>query len=98
MNGIGLLNHGRAFYMKPPKKRQGGCAIWDLAAIARIIENNGGEAVCFDGTPLPLNRPYEYFNDLGFIFTSPDLSYREVITNLKSLSLPRLDVDCFLSE
>ena len=69
MNGMYLLHHPNAFYMKLPKKRLGGCAIWDLAAIRLFCENAGGSAQFYNGHRLELNRQDKlYFNDVGFVF------------------------------
>ena len=44
MNVMYLLQNPRSFYMKVPKKRLGGCAIWDLAAASILCQNSGGSA------------------------------------------------------
>ncbi len=88
MNVIQTLLNPRSFYMKVPKKRLGGCAIWDLAAASIVIENAGGSAQFFDGSRLHLNRPDRlYFNDVGFIFCGAQCSYTEVIDLLTELDL-----------
>lgn len=88
MNVVNLLSHPRSFYLKTPKKRLGGCAIWDLAAAALLCENAGGTAQFFDGSPMHFNRKERlYFNDVGFIFTGSGLSYAEVMRLLSENGL-----------
>ena len=88
MNVVNLLSHPRSFYLKTPKKRLGGCAIWDLAAVALLCENAGGTAQFFDGSPMHFNRKERlYFNDVGFIFTGSGLSYAEVMRLLSENGL-----------
>ena len=88
MNVVQTLWTPRSFYMKVPKKRLGGCAIWDLAAVSIVSQHSGGSAQFFDGSRLHLNRPERlYFNDVGFIFCGVHYSYREVIQELTALGL-----------
>ena len=88
MNVMNTLQYPRSFYMKVPKKRLGGCAIWDLAATAIISQHSGGSVQFFDGSRLHLNRPDRlYFNDVGFIFCGAHCSYAEVKQALVELEL-----------
>ena len=85
MNLIGLVTKPDSCYIKPPKKERGGCAIWDIAAGTLILEELQGRAQFYDGTPLELNRPQVYFNDVGLCFTGPHVLlekiklYKEII-------------------
>ena len=86
MNVLHLLQHPRSFYMKPPKKRLGGCAIWDLAAVSLLCQQSGGSVQTYDGNPLPLNRNDKlYFNDIGFIFTGSALAFDTIKNRLEQL-------------
>ena len=88
MNVMYLLQYPRAFYMKVPKKRLGGCAIWDLAAAANLCQSSGGSAHFFDGSRLHLNRAERlYFNDVGFVFCGANCSYDEIIQRFLNLGL-----------
>lgn len=88
MNVVHTLRTSRAFYMKVPKKRLGGCAIWDLAAASIMVQNAGGSAQFFDGKPLHLNRSDRlYFNDVGFIFCGARCTYTEIKNALIDLGL-----------
>ena len=79
MNAIEILHHPHSIYLKTPKYRMGGCAIWDLAAISLLIQNAGGTVHTFDGSPLLLNREHSlYFNDVGFVFTGAAISFEDV--------------------
>jgi fructose-1,6-bisphosphatase/inositol monophosphatase family enzyme/thiamine kinase-like enzyme len=91
MNVLHLLQHPRAFYMKPPKKRLGGCAIWDLAAVSLLCLQSGGSVQSYEGNPLPLNRSDKlYFNDIGFVFTGSDVKFDHLKDILKQL--PQLEL------
>ena len=80
MNVLNLLKNPRSFYMKAPKKRLGGCAIWDLAAVSLFCEQIGGSCQFFDGSKMHFNRKETlYFNDVGFVFTGSGVSYDEVM-------------------
>ena len=77
MNIVQLLTEPNSVYIKPPKKKLGGCAIWDLAAVSLMLTELGGTATHFDGATLNLNRPnHMYFNDVGLVFTSPDVDVK----------------------
>ena len=70
VNALQLLTVPNSVYAKATKASRSGCAIWDLAAVALMIEEHGGTASTFDGRPLDLNRPESvFFNDVGFAFT-----------------------------
>jgi len=87
MNAIYLLHHPSSFYMKLPKNRLGGCAIWDLAAIRLLCENSGGSAQFYNGDTLHLNRNDRlYFNDVGFIFTGRNINVDSLMAELHALS------------
>ena len=84
MNVIHVMTEERSFYCKPPKKARGGCAIWDLASVTLMLNEIQGAPCFFDGTTPHLNRHSSiYFNDVGLVYTSPDITYEEVITLLK---------------
>ena len=53
MNGLGLLKTANSAYIKEPKESLGGCAIWDLAAVSLMLEEQGGRARTYgrEGTP-----------------------------------------------
>ena len=88
MNAIELLNRSTSMYLKTPKHRIGGCAIWDLAAISLLLQNAGGTVCTYDGSPLSLNRSSSlYFNDVGFIFTGADLSLEEATSQLMGFAI-----------
>ena len=88
MNVMYLVQNPRSFYMKVPKKRLGGCAIWDLAAAANLCQNSGGNAQFFDGSRLELNRSERlYFNDVGFVFCGAECSYNEIMQHFLRLGL-----------
>ncbi len=75
MNIIRVITESNSLYMKEPKKALGGCAIWDLAAASLMLEEYGGTAQFYDGSPLLLNREdTHFFNDVGLLFLSPDLN------------------------
>ena len=86
MNVLHLVQHPRSFYMKPPKKRLGGCAIWDLAAVSLLCQHAGGSVQTYNGKTLPLNRNDKlYFNDIGFVFTGSALPFDTIKEQLKQL-------------
>ena len=68
-NILTLLSHSHACYIKPPRARVGGCAIWDVAAVSLMLQERGGTATFFDGSSINLNRAgHVYFNDVGLVF------------------------------
>ena len=74
MNALQLLTVPNSVYAKATKASPSGCAIWDLAAVALMIEEHGGTVATFDGRPLHLNRPESvFFNDVGFAFACVDV-------------------------
>ncbi|MGB0590021.1 MAG: inositol monophosphatase family protein [Myxococcota bacterium] len=74
LNVLQLLTQPRSVYLKAPKAEVGGCAIWDLAAVALMVTECSGSARCFDGRALPLNRADSvFFNDVGLAFASADV-------------------------
>ena len=84
MNVIHVITGTHTCYLKAPKKRLGGCAIWDLAAVAIMTEQARGTHQFIDGSPMHLNRPDSvFFNDVGFVFTSPDLNYESISEYVK---------------
>ena len=56
MNSIYCLENAPATYLKLPKSSPGGGSIWDFAAVSLIINEAGGSATDYFGTPLDLNR------------------------------------------
>ena len=75
VNLLQLLVEPNSCYCKAPKAALGGCAIWDLAAVALMLQERGGEMSFYDGSLLDLNRPESiFFNDVGLAFASPDLT------------------------
>ena len=87
-NVLTVLQHPRSWYMKVPKKRLGGCAIWDLAAISLLCTQSKGSVQDFNGERLSMNRPDKlYFNDVGFVFTGSAIQYQDVMEHLQRLGL-----------
>ncbi|MEG3639610.1 inositol monophosphatase family protein [Magnetococcus sp. PR-3] len=71
INTLQVLNHPNACYFKYPKEAVGGCAIWDLAAIALIVQEAGGIITGFAGQELTYNRAETlYFNQEGLMICS----------------------------
>lgn len=83
MNVLHLLSTPNSCYCKAPKAALGGCAIWDLAAVSLMVHEFNGTARFYNGERLNLNRAESlYFNDVGFIMTSPDLSFDSIYRRL----------------
>ncbi len=88
MNTIRVLSEPKSCYCKAPKDVIGGCAIWDLAAATLMLEEGGGSTHSFEGGSLNLNRAESiFFNDLGLVFTSPDLTYEELMNELNAMDI-----------
>ena len=88
MNALQLLTEPNSVYVKATKKAQSGCAIWDLAAVALMVEEQAGSVRTYGGGPLHLNRPESiFFNDVGFVFTSADVDVDGVLAQIR-------DIDC----
>ena len=69
VNVLTLLSEPNGCYIKPPRQRPGGCAIWDVAAVSLMLRELGGTAMFFDGNPLALNRSeHVFFHDVGLVF------------------------------
>jgi 3'-phosphoadenosine 5'-phosphosulfate (PAPS) 3'-phosphatase len=72
-------------YLKAPKKPLGGCAIWDLAAVALMVDEARGNGCTYEGGPLPLNRADSvFFNDIGFAFGSADVDLETLLSELRA--------------
>lgn len=68
MNAINALDHGHACYFKLAKRTPGGCAVWDIAAIAVILQEAGGSVTSIDGQALCYNKPDSlYYNQEGLL-------------------------------
>ena len=86
MNIVQLLTQPQSIYCKAPKPVLGGCAIWDLAAVALMVEECAGHTCFFDGHPLHLNRPEtHFFNDVGLFFASADVDADKALALIKEL-------------
>ena len=86
MNALQLLTVPNSVYAKATKASRSGCAIWDLAAVALMIEEHGGTVSAFDGRPLHLNRPESvFFNDVGFAFACVDVDGDEFVETLTAM-------------
>ena len=86
MNALSLLTEPNSTYIKGPKPDLGGCAIWDLAAVTLMLTECGGHVLSYSGAPLSLNRPESvYFNDVGFVMTSPDVDWKWLSNHLDLL-------------
>lgn len=85
INAIQLLTTPNSVYLKAPKKPLGGCAIWDLAGVALMVDEALGRGCTYDGGPLPLNRAESlFFNDIGFAFGSADVDVEAVLAELRA--------------
>ena len=79
MNIVQLLTYPNSIYVKAPKGELGGCAIWDLAAVAQMLHESGGTTAFYDGHPLSLNRHKSvYFNDVGLVFAGRDVPFEKL--------------------
>ena len=86
MNALQLLTKPNSVYLKAPKKSRGGCAIWDLAAVALMIAEAAGTGRTYDGGPLHLNRAENiFFHDTGFIFASADVEMEDLLLRLRTM-------------
>ncbi len=85
-NALQLLNTPQSIYAKPPKRAKSGCAIWDLAAVALLVEERGGSARTFHGERLSLNRPESvFFNDIGFVLSGEGVDIEALLGRLEAL-------------
>lgn len=79
MNTINALLHPNACYFKFPKEDEGGCAIWDLAAVQCLVSEAGGVMTDWFGQALSFNNPETVFsNKKGLIVTSNEEVYKVV--------------------
>jgi fructose-1,6-bisphosphatase/inositol monophosphatase family enzyme len=89
MNCLQLLTEPNSVYVKATKKARSGCAIWDLAAVALMVEEHSGSVRTFDGGPLHLNRSESvFFNDVGFAFASADVDVDALLARVHSIGSP----------
>ena len=66
---------------------RGGSAIWDLAAVALMVTEQGGSVRAYNGLELHLNRSeHVFFNDVGFVFTSSDIEVEALLRQHQMLS------------
>ena len=86
MNALQLLTEPNSVYVKATKKAVSGCAIWDLAAVALMVEEHLGGVRTYDGGVLHLNRAETvFFNDVGFAFTSADVDIDGFLPRLQDI-------------
>ncbi|MAY80045.1 MAG: hypothetical protein CL930_04585 [Deltaproteobacteria bacterium] len=86
MNGLQVLTEPNSVYIKATKKAKSGCAIWDLAAVALMVEEQAGGVRTYHGEPLNLNRSESvFFNDVGFAFTSADVEVQAFLARLNGI-------------
>ena len=86
MNGLQLLTQPNSVYVKAKKPSRSGCAIWDLAAVALMVQESAGTAQTYDGKPLNLNRRQNiFFNDIGFAFASADVDTDALMERLRQI-------------
>jgi fructose-1,6-bisphosphatase/inositol monophosphatase family enzyme len=86
MNALQLLTEPNSVYVKATKKAQSGCAIWDLAAVALMVEECSGSVRTYDGGPLHLNRSESvFFNDVGFAFASADVDIDAFLERVQAI-------------
>lgn len=72
LNSIKAYLCGNGIYYKKPKKEQGGCAIWDIAATSLIIQEAGGKFTDYSGAKLHFNKLSTiYYNEEGLLVTQP---------------------------
>lgn len=76
VNALSVIDCAPACYFKPPKATLGGGSLWDFAATSCIVQEAGGVATAFDGSPLGLNpRGTTFMNHSGVLFaTSLDVA------------------------
>jgi len=87
MNACWVIENAPAYYLKYPKKEQGGGSIWDYAATACIFTEIGAHVSDIYGTPLPLNNPNTTFmNQCGILYSSEKKFAEEIIKKLSSRS------------
>ena len=87
INSLRVLMDPEGVYIKAPKKALGGCAIWDLAAVALMLAEGGGIVRAYDGSPLSLNRPEGvFFNDVGLILAGSSAAFDSVFAHLPAHS------------
>jgi fructose-1,6-bisphosphatase/inositol monophosphatase family enzyme len=86
MNALQLLTTPNSVYVKATKKAQSGCAIWDLAAVALMVEEQAGCVRTYGGGPLHLNRTDSvFFNDVGFVFASADVVIETFLAQMQAI-------------
>jgi fructose-1,6-bisphosphatase/inositol monophosphatase family enzyme len=86
MNALQLLTEPNSVYVKSTKKARSGCAIWDLAAVALMVEECSGSVRTYAGGPLHLNRSESvFFNDVGFAFASADVDIEAFLTEMQAI-------------
>ena len=79
MNALNVLQGEKACYFKYPKKENGGCAIWDLAAVSLIFKEAGSVMTSFNGEDLLFNKSDTlYFNEEGLVACSHKNVHEEV--------------------
>lgn len=86
LNALQLLTVPNSVYAKATKASKSGCAIWDLAAVVLMINEQGGSVRTYDGATLSLNRAESiFFNDTGFAMTCPDMDMEAFLRDLRRL-------------
>ena len=71
INACHALENAPGCYFKFPKKKEGGCSIWDYAATACLYQEAGAIVSDVWGKPLDLNRPDStYMNHGGGLYAT----------------------------
>nr|CRH06403.1 Conserved protein of unknown function [Candidatus Magnetococcus massalia] len=91
INSLQVLLNPNACYFKYPKAATGGCAIWDLAAVALMLEEAGGMMSGFAGELLSFNDPESiYFNRSGLMVCSAPAMLQAVRARLQSAASAKI--------
>ena len=86
LNALGVLSEPGSVYAKAPKAARSGCAIWDLAAVALMVEEQGGGVMAFDGSTLNLNPPGSvFFNDTGFALSGAQVDKAQLALRCEAI-------------
>lgn len=84
VNTINVMLMSDSCYFKEPKTAEGGCALWDLAAVDLILKEAGGVLSDLHGNALNFNQPESlYFNESGFIAATDERVHKRIIELLK---------------
>mgnify|MGYP000085432951 CR=1 FL=1 len=86
MNACAVLDDPHSFYLKLPKKTEGGGCLWDFSATCALFQAAEKPVSDCNNRPLRLNNPESlYMNEAGVLYSGDHQLHQELIDWLRVL-------------